>query len=206
MIKKLSDNITLFLLSQHVISKDDFDIYSYGLEYILSLGINLIGILIISLMTNSLISNIGFVMGFLLMRSSAGGYHAKTHAKCVLISYLTIYLNIFVNALCQQYDTCKYELYICIISFASIYLIFKFSPCDHPNKLFSAKEAIRFKIQSRTTILLISILAIVGSVFINRHGMLFLSVSLGALTASISVGVVKIKERKRHGKSSIINY
>ncbi len=190
-MKKLADNITFFLLSQKAISKEDFEVYSYGIEYILSFSINMIGILVIAFVTNSLLSTVGFIMGFFGLRSSSGGYHASTHFKCLIISYCTICFNTLFSLLCSQYQFLNISVLIIIISVLSISLIFVYSPCDHINRPFSKNEYIKFKKQSQIFVIMGSLISIFGSLIFKN--MFFLSICIGILVASVSVALVKIK-------------
>lgn len=77
-----AENLTRKLLRDHIISADDYDIVRYGLE---NIGSNLAGIFIV-LAIGGIFGHIldGFVLWLMVfpLRKHAGGYHAKTRAKC----------------------------------------------------------------------------------------------------------------------------
>lgn len=192
MIKRLSENIASFLLRQDVIQKEEKEIYVYGFEYIISIAISIISILVTAITLNCMIETIGLVFGFMIIRSVAGGYHAKTHFRCQLSSYMVYLINILMLCAIDRYLN---SLLILKLSILAVLIIFAFAPIDHPNKPFSEEEFIIFKKKSRQFVVALTVITFIGSLIFERYQILFLSIVFGVLTAAISILTVIIKKR-----------
>lgn len=79
-----------------------------------------------------------FYLGwFFLFRNVTGGYHARTHFRCVSLSVL-FYLG-FIGLYTQLSSKVYFPLTLLLIG-VSILLVLLFAPVDHPNKPFSLSE------------------------------------------------------------------
>ncbi len=94
MSKKLTD---LFILKK-IIKEEERNIYIYCFEVIISSFIYLVLFFTIAIVFKCLLQSILFLTGFWIIRSVAGGYHAKTYAKC---HALFISNQIFMILLCS---------------------------------------------------------------------------------------------------------
>lgn len=84
MIHRLSLEIADYLFYRKIISIDKYDIYSYGLEMIVSSILGVILVALCGILTDSLIHAIVFYILFIALRMYTGGYHADTHLACKL--------------------------------------------------------------------------------------------------------------------------
>ena len=85
------------MCKNQIIDQDEYDIYVYGSELVISFLISLTLIFIIGLITNTLSQAIAFLTVFISLRRFTGGYHALTHFKCKIIM-VTIYITVIVLA------------------------------------------------------------------------------------------------------------
>ena len=90
MVRKISKKVTNRLLSRNAIKDEDYEIYQYGLEQLLTSILDLLTLLVIGLIMGMIWQGIIFVLSFMLLRKYAGGYHASTPLKCYLLTTLII--------------------------------------------------------------------------------------------------------------------
>ena len=77
------------LSTKNTVTKDDIAVVSYGIECLLNLCIPFFFFLIYSCFTHRILGMVYFLISFLFLRNHIGGFHAKSHIRCLL--YSTIY-------------------------------------------------------------------------------------------------------------------
>ena len=91
MIKKASTLIVEFWIKNAIIKTDDKESYCYGMELILSTLINVAFMVILSYYVIGYpIAFIPYIAVYTPLRLTAGGYHARSHLKCILYTQITI--------------------------------------------------------------------------------------------------------------------
>lgn len=85
MLENLAKSTARFFVSQNIVKSEYEDIYAHGMEILLSTVINGIIVLFIAILSNTVLPSLLDFTAFILMRRSAGGYHAKTHIGCMMI-------------------------------------------------------------------------------------------------------------------------
>lgn len=123
------------LINNQIISNDDRDVYKYGLEVFVSLLTKIILLTIIAYIFNVIIEMAIFASTFFILRTNAGGYHAKTFLGCFTATVMSIFITVQIlnNILVSFYFT------LIILIIANI-LIFLYAPVDTPNKVLTQKE------------------------------------------------------------------
>ena len=94
MIAQLSKRIASFFVHSRVIESKNEQVYEYGLELLISTLLNGVIALVLALFSRTLWQCICFLVVFIFLRKSAGGFHAKTHLGCC--SILAAVLGIFI--------------------------------------------------------------------------------------------------------------
>lgn len=190
--KTIAQTITSFFVRNKIIDNKSKDIYSYGFEILLSTVTYSIIFIFVSFITNTLLPSLFFWIGFYIVRTISGGYHAKTYLQCHLLFESThllyiIFIKLLPNSLRSNAST--------IFFIISAILILAFSPVDHPNKPFTKNEKKRFRIIS--CIHALSIL-IIYTVFVSINQNIIsnnsLSFAMGTFIAAISLMIVKLKQ------------
>ena len=88
MLQKISKSMAHFFVVQNV-SKPEYEaVYAYGAEILLSTVINGCIAAAIAILTKTVFPSLIFLLVFILMRRTAGGYHADTHIGCMAILVL----------------------------------------------------------------------------------------------------------------------
>lgn len=106
-MKYITESISKKLLILNLITNSQLAICNYGIEVLISSIINILTILLCSLFFNTVWHGIIFLIVFVPLRTTLGGYHAKTRIKCFLISMLLygaissfqLILNLFLHGL-----------------------------------------------------------------------------------------------------------
>lgn len=79
------ESIVLFLINillEHKIINSEIDVYTYGLELIISSFFCLILSIIAGILFNCIFETCFFLLCFILLRLCSGGFHASTHFGC----------------------------------------------------------------------------------------------------------------------------
>ena len=185
----MSAFITDTLIEGKVIKAEERNLYLYCFGTVIELTANLVSTLIIGALLGKLVTALLFMLVFIPMRSTAGGYHCETAGKCYVLS-MTVYLAVIL--------TYKYisaiPLYvctlICAIDFAAIIIL---SPVVSSNKPFTTKEKIKNR---RISIVLSLIYIIVILVMLNCKSIYAFVIfeSFTAAVVSIIAGYIKYQK------------
>ncbi len=192
MIAQLSKRLASFFVCQKIINEEDEEVYEYGLQLLLSTVANGLIALLIAIITGTLLQCFLYITAFIIMRKTAGGYHAKTHLGCCCI--LAVVLSCFIAFI--KFVSVDAYILIALFSIAfSVITIFLFSPLEHKNKPISSEDKIRLKRKSRIYILIISAIIIVLGIM--KFNTAMISVALGILTSSGSITTAKILKNEK---------
>lgn len=187
MLEKLAKSTARFFVAQNAIKAEYEEIYAYGAEILLSTVLNGIIALIIASITNTIMPSLIFLASFILLRRTAGGYHAKTHVRCmtILICIQIVFVLIINNI--PQTVIPLYSYISIIFSGISIYI---FSPVEHPNKKLKNTEKSLLRKKSLFYTALLSFLNILF--LVSGTDKFSLYISSGLYTAVIAMLAEKI--------------
>lgn len=139
-IDKMTNMLTNFIIQHSDVKREDADIIAFGVKYGLITLAEILGMVVISFLMRELIPGAVILIAFISIRVYAGGYHAKTLPRCVVMStilftliilgYKMLYLPIIVKGL--------------IALFWGV-LILIFSPVENDNRRLSENEKKVFK-------------------------------------------------------------
>jgi accessory gene regulator B len=182
-IKKFAKNISCFYVEQGIIN-DDKDVYAYGIELLLSTLCNFVAVVIIALVMDVLAGALLYQLSFVLLRSFAGGYHAKSHIGCIG-AYSALFL---VFALLVEYlPTGIMPLYILICAIIAALIIWAAAPAEAPNKPLSDRKRMRLKNNCALIGSIFMILAIASYYIPYLQGSLMCFLFSGFLAAASSL-------------------
>ena len=140
MIKYLSENITNYFYTNEIISKEEKEIYVYGLHLIFSSVIGIAIILTLGIFLNNLVNTVLFLSAFISVRMYSGGYHANSYIKCNM-TLITIYLITMaaVNFIPREIIGTSSAALIAL----TVYIILKYAPVDNENKKLTKKQKVK---------------------------------------------------------------
>lgn len=192
MIGTLSKKITNTLIEKESISKDDRELYEYGFFILLSNLYFTVITCLCGLIFGVFFQSLIFFISFMLIRKYAGGYHAKTEARCQIFSTLSIILSVvtirFVN-----FD--KISVLLLALTIIASILIFAFAPLDTAEKPLSIKEKNYFRKISYIILIVLDVLFVVT--FILKLNIVFAPIAVAILFESILISLGKISRCKR---------
>lgn len=183
---KMSAFITDTLIEGEVIKNEERNLYLYCFGTLIEMTANFITTLIIGVLLGEFTSTLLFMLVFIPLRSTAGGYHCETAGKCYLLS-LTVYCAvIFTYDFVSVTPLCICVL-ICVIDFAVIVVL---SPIASLSKPFTVKEK-----KSNYRISIVITLIWITMIFVMLNGKnIYAAVILESLTAaavSMIAGYIK---------------
>lgn len=189
MISKLSAYLTEKMLSNGTISKEDKELYIYGLFMLISHLVFFIISCVFGLILGYALESIVFYVAFQFIRRYAGGYHAATETRCAILSALSIFGCIVAIRLSKIYDI---QTALLIISVLSAVCIFLFCPLDTPEKPLTDKEFRYFRKISWLILLAIVVAIIVSYIF--KFKIVTVPCCLSLILESILLVAGKIKK------------
>lgn len=190
MIARLSKRMASFFVRNEVIKSEDEEVYEYGLQLLLSTIINGMIALILAIFTGTIFQCICYLAVFVLLRKSAGGFHAKTHfgCCCILVVVLSLFI-MFIKIVPNE----AYGIVAAITVSFSVVIILIFAPLEHENKPISDRDRSKLRKNSVIYAVLLTILILV--LFIVKLKIIMICIALGMFTSSSSMLVAVIEKR-----------
>lgn len=190
MLKELSNKITKKLVDINIIDVADSELYEYGFWQGGVLIFNFLTVVLLGILFNMLLESIIFLIFYGVLRTIAGGYHARTQHVCYILSVL---LMIVVLTILKTFPW--NIILCCILTVLSISVIFILAPVQDENKLLDETEKIVFKKLSR--VISISYGFIIFLLFLfNKNELAYcIVISLFTLTIMLMLGKIRNKSR-----------
>lgn len=191
MLQQFANNLAGYLLKKKIVKEDDFEIYTYGLEALLSTFVNTVLTLVIGIASGMLSFTILFLIAFAILRVYSGGYHAKSHWGCIL-TFLVLYgCSMFIVRCLPSSFMTAFSLAAMGIS---LFAVFTLAPLEHVNRPFVGQEYKVFRLVSRIIAVIEAVLIIVLILIDQRHLQSSLTISLAMLSATFVLVYGKIKK------------
>lgn len=194
MLKLISEKITDQWIMNGVINKEFKEAYIYGVLLLLSTGINVAIIIIISAFIHNVLIWIPFLAGFIPLRVTAGGFHAKTPLKCGV--FFCSGYTIFLALMTYIPNSAKIIIEFINIVISAI-LVFRLAPIPASNKPLSSNELFRKRELSIIIIAISLFLVVLFSLSRVTSGPVLMW-SFGVLGASLSLVIGKTASLLSH--------
>ena len=192
MIQKISQKISYLWALNGIIPTGDSEIYEYGTQLVISTFINTIIIIVISIAIGMPLYWLFFILAFIPLRTTAGGYHAKTHFSCIL----SFCLEFLIFSLLVRFFSFFFSLlYFATCSVLSLILICIMSPVQASNKPLTTAEALQNRRKSIFLAILFTIPAVTAAAIPELKGIYIAAFYAGELSAALSLVVSKIRNR-----------
>ncbi len=179
MLENLAKSTARFFVSQNIVKSEYEEIYAYGMEILLSTVINGIIVLIIALISGTFLPSLLFFTAFILMRRSAGGYHAKTHIGCMMILAAVHLIFIVLIRIIPESVIPILSYFAIAYACISVHL---FAPVEHPNKPLNSGDRQKLMVKSLIYILSISIVDLI--MIFSDHYDVSLCLSCGIIVST----------------------
>ena len=194
MLHNISETIASFFVQKQFITKEQLTVYTYCFEFLLSILLFWTSIFLLAWVTNSIIPTLFYYVTFYIFRTAIGGYHAKTHLRCYILSMLTFSLFLIISHVLQIFSVHMFfTLPLLILSWI---LILRYAPIEHSNRLFTSQEYLKFRKRSRILLAAFSVV-ILGLHYSTQTQIYGFYVVYGITQAAISLlAAYKLTTRK----------
>ena len=187
MISKLSSKLVATLINQETIDEGDRALYEYGLFILLSYIYFLIITVLAGVILHIPLQSLIFFVAFSILRQFAGGYHAKTEGRCLVItSSLAVSSMVITNIFLFINSNI-----IVLTAILSSIIIVLCSPLDTAEKPLEPYEKHKYK--RATAIIILILLAIIIIAFILKKDVLYFPISVAILFESGLIVIGKLK-------------
>ena len=192
---RMSAFITDTLIEGKIIKMEERNLYLYCFGTLIEMTANLITTLIIGALLGKIVAALIFMLIFIPLRSTAGGYHCETACKCYLLS-MAVYLAVILT-----YDfVSTVPSYVCVlICVYDLTAIIILSPVVSPNKPFTAKE----KIKNRRISIILSLIYITAIIVMLNSKNVYAFVILESLTEAVVSMIAGFIKYKKASKTTI---
>lgn len=196
MIHRLSLELADYLFYKKIITMEKYEVYSYGLEMLISAVMGAVLILVCGILTNSFVRSIIFYVLFIVIRMFTGGYHADTHLACKITLLCSFILTNIAYLMLR--DSCK-MIFLITISILNLVLVFLLSPVECVKKPLSDYVRKRNKAISVCLYLLVFMLSFILFYMSYNEAALFPTLVVSNISLLMYIG--NIKERRRSHES-----
>ena len=130
MFENVALHITEWMENNRIIEHDRRVVVKWGIRNILDTLFNIATFLIIGVLMHMLIETIVFTLGYIPLRSYAGGYHAKTPFKCWILSNFILLIALLCVHYLSRYPFIFWSL--AILSVISLIILMPVSDIHKP--------------------------------------------------------------------------
>ena len=185
---KLAETISRRLSKSSVIPVEYEEVYTYGLELIISSITSALIILSIGSIIRKIAVTIVFLSLFILLRRFTGGFHASTYLKCKICTVAT-YLAV---VLLSSFNTASPLMYLPLLLIGGAAICI-FAPIENPNKPLDQKTKKKCKILS---LILFTVINAAG-IIIWRFNNEISKAVFWSLVAIIALMMIEIIKRRK---------
>lgn len=140
MIEKSAQRIVRNLISNHVVSDENEEIYVYGIKQFLDFLLNVVTSLAIGAVFHMAWQSLLFTIAYIPLRRYGGGYHAPSPRICYVLSLGLV----AVSLMCVKLIAVNWQLFFIIIAI-SLILFFVKAPVESKNKPLDDKEKLAYR-------------------------------------------------------------
>lgn len=190
-IHKLALWFASYLVKNKLIEKASQDVYTYGFELILSATTNILLMALISIAFCCYYDWVLFLAAFIPLRTTAGGYHASSHLRCIMVGTIVYTILLLITQLHVNWAGTAVA-----IVFISFLLILVLSPVEVQNKKLNT--ACRMKNRRLSVCFaIINMLMAMFIFFIDGFLAIFDIYFAGVFAAALSMLAVKAKRQEK---------
>lgn len=136
---KIAAKISSFLCARGVVEEEEKELYTYGYEIILENIGKTILMLIAGGIIHKFVATCIFVVGFVSLRSSCGGYHAKKAWQCDILTVLLWGIVICATPVVRMIVS-EQRVFLLLIVLVSELIIIHYAPVEHKNNRLTKEK------------------------------------------------------------------
>lgn len=180
-----------WMVKNNVVLDEEREIYDFGIDQIVFTGLNMITMLFIGVVTQSVVTIVGFTLFYMALRVYAGGYHADTQLKCFILSNIMILIVVGID----HWIDLDRVLQLVIVVVCSI-IIFRLGPVETITKPLDTLEHKVYKKRMIIIMMIESTLFIVSLMTEFAIVSKFITLSYIAVAIMLMGGVIDNIQRK----------
>ncbi len=146
MIEWLSRNIVSWQIKKNILTSDNRSLYQYAYEVLFNQIVNVLIAILIAIVMHAPITVFIFLASYMPLRSYCGGYHARTHGGCTIVSALLVIVVCLIDNVIKGSLNFIFPLICFAVSGA---LVWWLAPVPDKNKPLDEKETVRYRKKSR---------------------------------------------------------
>lgn len=187
----MTDKLVNQMIKLQVIDDDEKEIYRFGIESLLLKILHYSSYLLIAAFSNEVVRFLIFFLTFLVLRKSAGGYHAKSKAGCYCISCFTVLSAIISMKILSNYENNLEVLApVFLLTILCDVIIVRFAPLGNRNRELEEAETRYFRKRTRMVLCGENILVFLF-VFLKLEGY-----AIGIVLAILCQAVLLLLEKR----------
>ena len=187
MINLLSQKLAKSIVSSGASKGHSAAVIGFGLELILTYLFGTSILVAISMLCRQPIAWLLFILGFAPLRTTAGGFHAKSHLSCFITSAC-----LFILSLASSFLISWIRGIPLTIALITLILVYYWSPIQAKNKKLNDDQISKNRRKSLIISIVNAILAIVFCM-VNVDSALINLYFMGITMAAVSLIIAKIK-------------
>lgn len=140
---RIISKVSSMLVQKKILTSDEgVEVFAYGLDLLLFTLISKVSIVLLGILFGRVVETIIYTLSFSIVQALGGGYHAKTHLRC-LLSTVSGWM---VAMLLMTYA----PIWVCLSILAvGTVIVFIVSPVEHANAPMSAGKRDRMRRYTR---------------------------------------------------------
>lgn len=159
----LADEIICYFIKYKKININEREVYTYGMEFILLNLADILITLIIAFFSQTWWHFISFILIFIPLRITCGGYHCKSSEVCFVVSAMVYLFTVLLDMVIKSLS--YWNIGICLTCFLVVVLL---APIENENNILDMASRKKNKIASVVFISVDSIIFIILMLFFNQ--------------------------------------
>lgn len=194
MTKRLAEICTDYLICRDAAAESKRAVLVYGLEVLIATVIGVAMIAVLSLSFGQPLAWLFFLLAFVPLRRTAGGYHADSHRQCYLIFTIVFIASILIERFCSVDNSAL--LAGNVLSMGIIWFLSPVPSENKPMKEMQRRHNRRLSIGIMICNVLIALVVVIRKIEFQYMHIYF----YGVLAASLSLVAVEIERKIKRGE------
>lgn len=194
-MEQLAEKLTRYIIKKEIISKEEYELYRYGMLTGLEMALCMAICTIIAIYLKSFLEYIVLIAVFFSLRAYVGGIHLKHFASCLICS-----CSVITSLLIAANLFSVYLLVALGVTVITMFVISRLAPLATKENANDREQIIFFAKQRRRILIAIAILDIVFAILGCKILWSLITYTMLMILFSIILKIVKT-----NGKSYIVN-
>ena len=142
-MEKLSEYLVCNMFGKLINTKEQKEVYMYGMTLLITNMLGIMSILLISALFFSISEGIVFLLVFSILRIHSGGYHCKTYLNCFIVSNLIFIIVLLTSRAITMLHIFSIAVLNCALLVSSLILVLLYAPVIPDNHRLSNKRLMK---------------------------------------------------------------